>query len=74
MSTEALQGELLPITVVLGLVGRKSRQAIHDLMRRDPSFPRPVQVPGSYPAWRRSELMTWIENLPRIEPKKECER
>lgn len=73
MTTEVVQGELLPIAGVLGLVGRKSRQAIHDLMRRDPTFPRPVQVPGSYCAWRRSELMVWIENLPRVEVKEALE-
>lgn len=71
MGTETLQGELLPITGVLVLVGRKSRQAIRDLMKRDPTFPRPVQLPGSYKAWRRAELMAWIEKLPRVELKKE---
>lgn len=71
MKTEITQAELLPITGVLGLVGRKCRQSIYDLMDRDPTFPRPVQVPGSYRAWRRSEVMDWIGRLPRAAGKQE---
>ena len=36
-----LQPEVLTFNALLTILGRRSRQSIYDLMRRDPSFPRP---------------------------------
>lgn len=35
------ESEVLTFSALLVLLGRRSRQSIYDLMRRDPSFPRP---------------------------------
>jgi predicted DNA-binding transcriptional regulator AlpA len=34
------QSEILAFNALLSLLGRRSRQSIYDLMRRDPSFPK----------------------------------
>lgn len=44
-----------------------SRAAIYAQERRDPSFPRKVQIPGGRTARRRSELIAWIDSLPRVQ-------
>lgn len=62
---------LLSTPDVLQMLGRKSRSGLHDLLKRDPTFPRPVQLPGGRPQWRRDELLGWIENLPKVELKKD---
>jgi predicted DNA-binding transcriptional regulator AlpA len=36
--------EVLTFSALLTLLGRRSRQSIYDLMRRDPSFPKPRQI------------------------------
>jgi predicted DNA-binding transcriptional regulator AlpA len=60
--------ELLTFSALLTLLGRKSRQAVYDLMRRDQSFPRPRKVGSDFSiAWQRSEVMAWIASLPRAE-------
>ena len=60
--------ELLTFAALLVLTGRSSRQSIYDLMARDSTFPRPVQVGSKFSiAWRRGEVMAWINALPRAE-------
>jgi predicted DNA-binding transcriptional regulator AlpA len=45
----------------------KSRQWIYDRIRSDPTFPRPLRLtPGSV-TFRRSELVAWVDSLPRAE-------
>lgn len=59
--------ELIKFATLLAIIGRTSRQAVYDLMRRDESFPRPIRVPGGQIVWRQSEVMAWIDSLPRAE-------
>jgi predicted DNA-binding transcriptional regulator AlpA len=50
------------------LLGRRSRQAIYDLMRRDPSFPRPGQIGSEFSVgWLRGEVMEWLNSRPPAE-------
>ncbi len=52
------------LTVILG----RSRQGIYGMLRRDPTFPKPVKM-GTYAiAWHRSEIEAWMSNLERVEP------
>ncbi len=45
-----------------------SYSVFHHRIRREPSFPRAVRVlPNSAPQWRRSEVLEWIEQRPRID-------
>lgn len=59
--------ELLTTADVLKVIGKKSRNFLYDQARRDPTFPRPVRVSAFSIAWRRSELMAWIDQLPTAE-------
>ena len=60
--------EMLTCAALLTLLGRKSRQGLYDLMRRDESFPRPKMMGSEFSiAWRRSEVMAWIDAQPRAE-------
>lgn len=60
--------ELLKVADLLTLLGRKSRQSLTDLQDRDPTFPRPVTVGSAFSiAWRRSEVMAWLNALPRAQ-------
>ena len=43
-----VQPEVLTFSALLTLLGRRSRQSIYDLMRRDPSFPRPRQIGSEF--------------------------
>jgi predicted DNA-binding transcriptional regulator AlpA len=47
----------------------RSRAWLYHQERRDPSFPRKVRIPGGRftTARRRSELITWIDSLARVE-------
>ena len=58
--------ELLTFSALLALLGKKSRQFIYDLMRRDESFPRPITLGSTFSvAWRRSEVSAWLDAQPR---------
>lgn len=59
--------ELLTTADALKVIGKKSRNFLYDQARRDPTFPRPVRVSAFSIAWRRSELMVWIAQLPTAE-------
>ena len=50
------ESEVLTFSALLVLLGRRSRQSIYDLMRRDPSFPRPRQLGSEFSiGWLRTE-------------------
>jgi len=64
----SIQPEVLTFSVVLTILGRRSRQSIYDLMRRDPSFPRPRQIGSEFSiGWLRSEVMEWLNSRPKAE-------
>ena len=51
-----VQPEVLTFSALLTLLGRRSRQSIYDLMRRDPSFPRPRQIGSEFSiGWLRAD-------------------
>lgn len=60
------RNELMRVPAVLELLD-KSRPWLYTQIRSDPSFPRPVRI-GNRISFRRSELMAWIDSLPRAEP------
>ena len=60
--------EVLTFTALLVLLGRRSRQSIYDLMRRDASFPKPRQIGSEFSiGWLRPEVMEWLNSRPRAE-------
>jgi predicted DNA-binding transcriptional regulator AlpA len=60
--------EVLTFSALLTLLGRRSRQSIYDLMRRDPSFPRPRQIGSEFSiGWLRGEVMEWLNSRPQAE-------
>ena len=60
--------EVLTFSALLTLLGRRSRQSIYDLMRRDPSFPRPRQLGSEFSiGWLRGEVMEWLNSRPQAE-------
>ena len=60
--------EVLTFAALLVLLGRRSRQSIYDLMRRDASFPRPRQIGSEFSiGWLRPEVMEWLNSRPRAE-------
>ncbi len=60
--------EVLTFNALLSLLGRRSRQSIYDLMRRDTSFPRPRQIGSEFSiGWLRPEVMEWLRSRPRAE-------
>ncbi len=64
----SVQPEVLTFSALLVLLGRRSRQSIYDLMRRDPSFPRPRQIGSEFSVgWLRVEVMDWLNSRPRAE-------
>jgi predicted DNA-binding transcriptional regulator AlpA len=59
---------VLTFSALLVLLGRRSRQSIYDLMRRDPSFPRPRQIGSEFSIrWLRVEVMQWLTSWPLVE-------
>jgi hypothetical protein len=55
-------------TLLQTLLDRRSGQSIYDLMRRDPSFPRPRQIGSEFSiGWLRVEVMEWLKSRPRAE-------
>lgn len=60
--------EVLTFNALLTILGRRSRQSIYDLMRRDPSFPKPRQIGSEFSVgWLRGEVMGWLNSRPRAE-------
>lgn len=49
-------------------LGYKSRQPVYDLMRNDPTFPKPIKLKEFSVAWIRSEFEAWLASRPRSEP------
>ncbi|HEV8259197.1 MAG TPA: AlpA family phage regulatory protein [Burkholderiales bacterium] len=62
------ESEVLTFNSLLALLSRRSRQSIYDLMRRDPSFPRPRQIGSEFSiGWLRGEVMDWLNSRPPVE-------
>lgn len=60
--------EVLTFNALLALLGRRSRQSIYDLMRRDPTFPKPRQIGSEFSVgWLRGEVMEWLSARPPVE-------
>ena len=60
--------EVLTFNSLLALLNRRSRQSIYDLMRRDPSFPRPRQIGSEFSiGWLRGEVFEWLNTRPPAE-------
>lgn len=60
--------EVLTFNALLILLGRRSRQSIYDLMKRDPTFPRPRQIGSEFSVgWLRGEVMEWLNARPTVE-------
>lgn len=60
--------EVLTFNALLALLGRRSRQSIYDLMRRDPTFPKPRQIGSEFSVgWLRAEVMDWLQARPPVE-------
>ena len=60
--------EVLSFSALLILLGRRSRQSVYDLMRRDASFPKPRQIGSEFSVgWLRSEVMEWLNTRPQAE-------
>lgn len=70
MSNQANRNEpeVLTFNSLLALLNRRSRQSIYDLMRRDPSFPRPRQIGSEFSiGWLRGEVFEWLNTRPPVE-------
>ena len=62
------ESEVLTFNALLTLLGRRSRQSIYDLIRRDPTFPRPRQIGSEFSVgWLRAEVMEWRNARPAVE-------
>jgi len=60
--------EVLTFNALLTVLGRRSRQSIYDLMRRDPTFPKPRQIGSEFSVgWLRNEVMEWLNLQPKAE-------
>jgi predicted DNA-binding transcriptional regulator AlpA len=60
--------EVLTFNALLVLLGRRSRQSIYDLMRRDPTFPKPRQIGSEFSVgWLRGEVMEWLAARPPVQ-------
>jgi predicted DNA-binding transcriptional regulator AlpA len=59
---------VLTFSALLVLLGRRFRQSIYDLMRRDPTLPRPRQLGSDFSiGWLRAEVMQWLHSRPLVE-------
>jgi predicted DNA-binding transcriptional regulator AlpA len=68
MTANRRNGEVVTFAALLVLLDRRSRQSIYDLMRRDPSFPRPLQLGSPFSiGWLRHEIIEWLGSCPRVE-------
>lgn len=62
------QSEVLTFNALLALLDRRSRQSIYDLMRRDPTFPKPRQIGSEFSVgWLRGEVMEWLNARPPVQ-------
>ena len=62
------ESEVLTFNTLLVLLGRRSRQSIYDLMRRDPTFPKPRQIGSEFSiGWLRTEVMEWLNARPAVQ-------
>lgn len=62
------EAEVLTFNALLTLLGRRSRQSIYDLMRRDPTFPKPRQIGSEFTVgWLRGEVMEWLNARPPVQ-------
>jgi predicted DNA-binding transcriptional regulator AlpA len=62
------ESEVLTFNALLALLGRRSRQSIYDLMRRDPTFPKPRQIGSEFSVgWLRGEVMEWLNARPPVQ-------
>ena len=43
------------------------RTSVNNLVRTDPTFPRPVRLTKRAVAWFRDEVEAWARTLPRVE-------
>ena len=65
---DSSQPEVLSFSALQSILGKRSRQSIYDLLRRDPSFPRPRQIGSEFSVgWLRGEIIEWISSLPLAE-------
>jgi predicted DNA-binding transcriptional regulator AlpA len=56
---------MMSFAAVLAYFGRRSRQWLYDLMRRDTTFPRPRQMGSEFSLqWRRAEIEAWVDARP----------
>ena len=64
MSEETTEKALLyrieDVKAALGL----GRTSIYNLVRNDPTFPKPIQLTKRAVAWRREEIERWVRRLP----------
>lgn len=56
---------ILPTKETQAYVGGRSRQWLYNQLRKDPTFPRPIQTGPHSNAWIRAELDAWIAARPR---------
>ncbi len=62
------ESEVLTFNALLALLGRRSRQSIYDLIRRDPTFPKPRQIGSEFSVgWLRGEVMEWLNARPPVQ-------
>jgi len=62
------ESEVLTFNALLALLGRRSRQSIYDLMRRDPTFPKPRQIGSEFSVgWLRGEVTEWLNARPPVQ-------
>jgi len=62
------ESEVLTFNALLALLGRRSRQSIYDLMRRDPTFPKPRQIGSEFSVgWLRGEVIEWLNARPPVQ-------
>jgi predicted DNA-binding transcriptional regulator AlpA len=65
--TDYNESEVLTFNSLLAFLGRRSRQSIYDLMKRDPSFPRPRQIGSEFSVgWLRGEVIEWLKSRPPV--------
>lgn len=62
------KGTLMSMRDLQHELGYRSRQPIYDLMRDDPTFPKPIKLKEFSIAWVRSEFEAWLASRPRAEP------
>ena len=44
------------------------RPTVYNILKRDPSFPRPIHIASRSPRWRAAELAAWIESKRQPRP------